>query len=89
MIAESQWSVGGAGKMATVAVEVVMFSAVFRFRIWLPSGGNEHVRQVCLQQGVCLVQARVSCRGVSMESMTSRSKERSAGIVESRCPRLV
>ena len=88
MIAESQWLVGGAGKMSTVVVEVVMFIAVSRFRIWSPSGGKEHFRQVCLQQRVVLVhRVRSSCGGVSMGSTASRSKERSTGIVESRCPR--
>ena len=62
MIREIQWLMGGAGRGLTEAVEVVIFNAVVRFPVWLSSGGNEQPRQVCLQQGVCLVQARgVSC----------------------------
>ena len=52
---EIQWLMGGAGKVATEEVEVDVFSTEVRFRIWLPSVGNEQQRQVCWQQGVCLV----------------------------------
>ena len=58
MITEIQWLVGGAGKVVMVVVGVGVFCAEVRFRIWLPSEGNEQPRQVCLQQGVCLVQVR-------------------------------
>ena len=62
MILEIQWLMGGTGKVATEKVEVDMFSAEVRFQIWLPSVGSEQPRQVCWQQGVCLVQVGgVSC----------------------------
>ena len=57
-MSEIQWLMGGAGLEVVVVVVVGVFSAEVRFRIWLPSEGNEQPRQVCLQQGVCLVQVR-------------------------------
>ena len=47
---------GGAGLVVMVVVVVDVFSAEVKFQICLPSEGNEQPRQVCLQQGVCLVQ---------------------------------
>ena len=53
---------GGVGLVVIVVVEVDVFSVEVRFRIWLSSEGNKQPRQVCLQQGVVLVQVRgVSC----------------------------
>ena len=74
---------GWSRKVATEEVGVDVFSAEVRFLIWLPSEGNKQPRQVCLQQGVCLVQVRgVSCRGVSHETGTSKSNGlRSAGTI--------
>ena len=47
---------GGAGLVAMVAFEVVVFNAVVRFQIWLPSVGDKQTKQVCLAHGFCMVQ---------------------------------
>ena len=53
---------GGAGWVAMVAFKVVLFNALVRFRIWLPSVGDEQTKQVCLAHGFSMVQ------GVNLES---------------------
>ena len=54
MMSEIQWSMGGTGLVAGVAFEVVMFNAGVRFRIRLPSVGDEQTKQVCLAHGFCI-----------------------------------
>ena len=78
MSVEIQWSMGGAGLVAMVAVEVVVFSTVVRFQISLPSVGDKQLKQVFLQQRFCKVQR------VGLES-TGREQDRQDCLAQGVC----